>query len=162
MSYRYTRKLSHVQTTASAFFSVWAGADLGGGFSGPLRWPAAFKYNWYSANSLWCIGFWRKTKNDADEDMLKALKMVVLARHVTIQLRHSLVVQPLLRKILDQPLLRIPCLHVTQALVFLCCSWTSTLSRSNEMSLRPLLSVSWHLSQNIQVFPHLLNCSSAH
>ena len=47
----------------------------------PLRWPAAFQCNWYSAKNKWF-------------------------RPVTSQSRHSLVVHPLLRKILDPPLLR--------------------------------------------------------
>ena len=80
------------------------GADLRGGWRrcAPPGRPAAFYYNRYSAKKnyvVYCC--WSKTWDEVEEFMINGLKMVVW--HL-IQLRHSLLVYSLLRKILDPPL----------------------------------------------------------
>ena len=44
----------------------------------PLRWPATFEYNWYSAKKLFVVyWFWSKTSHEVEEFMLNAVKIVV-------------------------------------------------------------------------------------
>ena len=52
--------------------------------------------------AYWC---WNKTWDEVEwRTYVKRHKHGILSRHITSQLRHSLVVHPLLRKILDPPL----------------------------------------------------------
>ena len=48
---------------------IYSGADLGGGCRGctppPLRWPAVFKYNWYSAKKNYVVyWFWSRARDE--------------------------------------------------------------------------------------------------
>ena len=76
LTLRFETRFRTIRTQACALVLKtvqYSGEDVGGCTSPPLlqlRWPAAFKYNWYPAKSLTIVVYWYWSKTWDEVDML--------------------------------------------------------------------------------------------
>ena len=78
LTLRFETRFRTIRTQACALVLKtvqYSGEDVGGCTSPPspllqLRWPAAFKYNWYSAKSLTIVVYWYWSKTWDEVDMV--------------------------------------------------------------------------------------------